>query len=72
MHRTEIVTPELPEGTNIEHIVLPKLSASRTEHAHKFKDVIEFLESLTPVERTPEEWAEVEREFQEDRDSWDF
>jgi hypothetical protein len=71
-HRIEITAPELPEGTNVELIVLPDLPASSSAPARSFKDVIEFLDSLTPVQRTPEEWAEVEREFQEERASWDF
>ncbi len=70
--RIEIMTPELPEGTNVELIVLPDLPASSPKTARPFKDVIEFLDSLTPVQRTPEEWAEVEREFQAERASWDF
>ena len=71
-NRIEISTPELPEGTNVELIVLPELSEPHPENICKFKDVIEFLDSLTPVQRTPEEWAEVERAFQEERASWDF
>ena len=71
-HRIEITTPELQEGTRVELIILPDLAASFPEADRPFKNVIEFLESLTPVQRTPEEWAEVEREFQEERASWDF
>jgi hypothetical protein len=33
--------------------------------------VWDFVQSLTPVPRTPEEWAQIEREFQEARDAWD-
>ena len=43
-----------------------------TQNLRVTKDVIEFLDSITPVMRSPEEWAEVEREFQWERDSWDF
>ncbi len=46
---------------------LPEASNARLQ----FKDVIEFLDSLTPVQRTSEEWAQVEREFQEERNSWE-
>ena len=63
-HQIEITTPELQEGTRVELIILPDLAASISEADRPFKSVIEFLESLTPVQRTPEEWAEVEREFQ--------
>ena len=30
-----------------------------------------FLDSLPPIQRTPEEWEAIERELQEERDSWD-
>ena len=71
-HRIEITALELPEGTSVELIVLPDLPPSSPEAVCPFKDVIEFLDSLTPVQRTPEEWDEVEREFQAERASWDF
>ena len=71
-NRIEITTPELPEGTNVELIILPNLPVPSLTTNSAFKDVIAFLDSLTPVQRTPEEWAEVEREFQEERASWDF
>lgn len=70
-HRIEVTTPELSEGTRVELIVLPDLLASNTDPVRPFKDVLEFLDSLTPVQRTPEEWAEVDRAFQEERASWD-
>ena len=66
--RIEVTAPELPENADVELIViLPE----GVEAPRQFKDVIEFLDSLTPVQRTPEEWAEVEREFREERDSWE-
>jgi hypothetical protein len=68
-HRIEVVADKLPVGVTVELIVLPELSAATQQPARPFKDVIEFLDSLTPVERSPEEWTEVEREFQEER-SW--
>ncbi len=36
-HRIEIMTPELPEGTNVELIVLPDLTAPSTETTRSFK-----------------------------------
>ncbi len=67
--RIEVTDPELPEGADVELIVMfPEgMQAPRA-----FKDVVEFLDSLTPAPRTPEEWAQVERELQEERNSWDF
>jgi hypothetical protein len=66
--RIEVTDPELPENADVELIVmLPE----ETEAPQEFKDVLEFLDSLTPVQRTPAEWAQVEREFQQERNSWD-
>jgi hypothetical protein len=67
--RIEVTAPELPENTDVELIVV---IPEGTEAPRQFKDVMEFLDSLTPVQRTPEEWAQVEREFREERESWDF
>jgi hypothetical protein len=67
--RIEVIDPELPENADVEVIVM---FPEETEAPRPFKDVVEFLDSLTPVQRTPEEWAQVEREFQEERSSWDF
>jgi hypothetical protein len=66
--RIEVTAPELPENANVELIVM---FPEETEAPREFKDVLEFLDSLTPVQRTPEEWAQVEREFQQERNSWD-
>lgn len=72
-HRIEITAPELPESEEVEIIVvLPEPAAPLLEKPRQFKDVMEFLNSLTPVQRTPEEWAEVERQIQEEKNSWDF
>ena len=32
---------------------------------------LEYLDSLPPLRRSPAEWERIEREFQEERDSWD-
>ncbi|HET6385027.1 MAG TPA: hypothetical protein VFJ58_16670 [Armatimonadota bacterium] len=71
-HRIEITAPELPEGTSVELIVLPGAPVSSAQAPRVFQDVIDFLDSLAPVRRTPDEWAEVEREFREERASWDL
>ena len=72
-HRIEITAPELPESEEVEVIVvLPEPASPLLEKPRQFKDVMEFLNSLTPVQRTPEEWAEVERQIQEEKNSWDF
>ncbi len=72
-HRIEVTAPELPESGEVELIiVLPEPAAPTPEEPRQFKSVMDFLNSLTPVQRTPEEWAEVERQIQEEKNSWDF
>ena len=66
-HRIEITAPELPESTSVELIVIPDQSAALPKVANPFKDVVEFLDSLTPVRRTPEQWADIERDLQDER-----
>ncbi len=68
--RVEFTSPELPERGEVDLIVLLPEKASTGPH-HEFKDVIEFLDSLPKVTRTSQEWAAFEREFREERESWD-
>ena len=70
-HRISVDAPELPEGTNVELIILPDLAASRSEAPRQFKDVLEFLDSLPERRRTPEEWEAIERELQEEKAAWE-
>jgi hypothetical protein len=66
--RIEVTDPELPENADVELIVM---FSEEAQAPRQFKDVVEFLDSLTPVQRTPEEWAQVERDSQQERNSWD-
>lgn len=66
--RIEVADPGLPENTDVELIVM---LPNETAAPRQFNDVVEFLDSLIPVARTPEQWVQLEREFQEDRNSWD-
>lgn len=69
-HRVEITAPDLPEGQNVE--VTIRVAANQSELGPKPKPgILDFLNSLPPSNRTPEEWAEFEREFQRERNSWD-
>ena len=72
-HRIEVLTPELSEGATVHLIVLPDTPAAASPAAMSTpsQGVWDYLQSLTPVQRTPEQWAAVEREMQEERDSWD-
>ena len=76
--RIDFVSPHLVEGQAVEvDVRLPaepsaaptKPQSARAE-AEKF-DLMAWLDSLPADRRTPEEWAGWEREFQQERDSWD-
>lgn len=64
--RVEFSAPELPEGGEVELIVvLPETTPNR------FSCAQDYLDSLPPLSRSPEEWAEIEREFIEERIAWE-
>ena len=64
--RVEFTAPELTEGEDVELIVL-KSDKSIPPPAQPFASAWEYLQSLKPVERTPEEWEAVERELQAEK-----
>ena len=65
-HRIEIISPRLPDGASVDVVVTVKsIPAPDREWLRQ------FLDSRTPSTKTAEEWEQFEREFQEDRDSWD-
>ncbi len=71
-HRVEFTARELPENSEVELIVmLPESAGQASTGADGTLGVWDYIKSLPPVQRTPEEWAAVEREFRQDRDSWD-
>ena len=37
----------------------------------KFASAWDYLQSLPPLKRSPEEWAEIERELREEKDAWE-
>ena len=72
-HRVEFTAPELIEGEEVEiFVALPGHHIPAPLGEGKTQGVWDLIQSLTPVQRTSEEWAEIEREFQEERASWDF
>lgn len=70
--RIEFPTPELTEGEEVELILLRQESnPTQIETSNSDKlGVLDWLQSLKPVNRTPEEWAEVERELKEEKAAW--
>ena len=69
-NRVEFSSPELIEGEDVELIVLRSENSTVKAAPRQFENVIAYIDSLTPIERTPEEWADVDREFFEERNSW--
>jgi hypothetical protein len=71
-HRVEFASPELPEGAEVEiFVALPENAAQAADTSKIFASALDYLDSLPPIHRTPEEWEQIEREFQEERNSWD-
>jgi hypothetical protein len=65
-HRLEVTSPELPEGTRVEVIiVLPE------QQAHRRLSMLEFLESLPPGPRAFPTWDEYEQHLREEKDAWE-
>lgn len=63
--RVEVSSPELPVGevvdVTIQVVAKPPAGPG----------VLSYLKSLPPIHRTPEEWEQIEKDFQAERDSWD-
>jgi len=68
--RVEVCSPELIEGEDVELIILKPEEVVAAEPAKKFASAWDYLQSFERVEYTPEQWAEIEREFYEERNSW--
>jgi len=80
MQPITLTTPVLPGG--VLHITAPELPAGelvevtiRTPRSQPVSDpprgIYDLIQSFGSSARTPAEWAEFEREFQEERNSWD-
>ncbi|MGO9596887.1 MAG: hypothetical protein ACLP7Q_02575 [Isosphaeraceae bacterium] len=65
-HRIEILVPELPEGQQVDVILVP-----RSPESPPLPSLLEFLDRLPPGPRSARSWDDLERQFQEQRDAWD-
>ncbi len=74
--RVEFTAPELTEGECVEVIVLKDVPVEDApvgvtpQPAHQFASAWDFIQSLPPSNLTAEDWERMEREFQEERNSW--
>ena len=69
--RLELMMPELEEGAEVE-IEIRQRSANGTAviQPRKFRDVVEFLDSLPDRGSSPEDRARIEAEIEEIKNSW--
>ena len=67
-HKIEITAPELPVGRTVEVTVTVP---APTPPAAEGKGILDFINSIKLKPKTPEEWEQFERDFQEERNSWD-
>lgn len=68
--RIEIISPQLKEGEAVE-VDIRSAAPSQAELDEGRRSALELIESLPPSARTEEEWAAYDRQFQEQRDSWE-
>lgn len=68
-NRIEVADGALPVGDTVGVIIMPRRSE---ENGSDLATVgaLDYVRSLTPVQRTAEEWAAIERELEDERDSW--
>ena len=69
--RIDVIAPGLHEGQDVDLVVRPRGNEHGTQRAGAKLGILDFLKSLPPSNRTPEQWDEFEREFQRERDAWD-
>lgn len=65
-NRVEFTAPELPEGAEVEIMVALAKSPARSRLT-----VLDIVDARPPSQLTAEDWLRIEREFQDDRNSWD-
>jgi hypothetical protein len=66
--RVEFASPELPEGEEVELIVmLPETARTGSESG---QGVWDFIQSLPAGPRSAATWDELERGFQAERKAW--
>ncbi len=68
--RVEVSSPQLKEGEAVE-VDIRSASPSQTDLDEGRRRILELIDSLPPDSRTEQEWADYERQFQEQRESWE-
>jgi len=71
-NRVEFTAPELAEGTEVEiYVARVAMELTGLPPAATHRGVADYLASLPPVRRSAAEWAQIEEEFQRERDAGD-
>jgi hypothetical protein len=63
-NRIEVKAEGLREGEDVEVTIKPVEG-----HLARTRDIVDFIKSLPPSSKTPQEWEQFETEFREERDS---
>ena len=64
-HRVQFTVPGLPEGAEVEIAV----SVAKPDQ-HGRRSVLEIVDARPPSRLTDDDWRRIERNLQQDRDSW--
>jgi len=67
--RLELVMPELEEGIEVEIEIRQRSTGTKANQPRKFRDVVEFLDSLPDRGSSPEDRARIEAEIEEIKNS---
>lgn len=60
-----MTAPDLAEGQSVDVILVPQPAAESRQ------SMLELIQSLPPGPRSAATWAEIEAQFQRERDAWD-
>ncbi len=65
-NRVEFTVPELPEGAEVD-ITISVCAPSRP----RTRSVLDIVKARPPSGLSEDDWRRIERDLQDDRDSWD-
>jgi hypothetical protein len=65
--RIEVSNEGLSEGQDVEVTITPLSKPADS----KSRGLVELIDSFPPGPRSAPTWEEIERQFREERDSWD-
>ena len=70
--RVEFTAPELTEGENVEiFVALPQTTSLPAAPDSEYVSALDLIDSFPSGPRSAGSWEEIERNFREERDSWE-